>query len=121
MIQYKRNFDNQDIILKTGRDIFVKIQKNLTSKQADHMGSSSERATAQLHTVFFAYFSKILISFMEQNKINFYNQDIVLKTGRDIFVKIQKNLTSKQTEDMGSSYERATAHFHIFLHFFFNY
>ena len=58
---------------------------------------------------------------MEKYKRNIYNQAKILKTGRDIFVKIQKNLTSKQTEDMGSSYERATAHFHIFLPIFQKY
>ena len=92
MEQYKRNIYNQDKILKTGRDIFIKIQKNLISKQTDDVGSRYERVTTHFH-IFFAYFSKILISLTDQYKRNFYNQDIVLKTGRDIIVKIQNNLS----------------------------
>ena len=43
------------------------------------------------------------------------NENLILKTSRDIFLKIQEKFTSKQTNDVGLSYEKATVHFHIFF------
>ena len=46
------------------------------------------------------------------------NENLILKTGRDIFIKFQKNLTSRQSEHVGPRYERAKVKFDLFLRLF---